>query len=502
MQFKSRTIPFDPVIVLAILVGFVSILPILGLTYDRWDGVIISDFLETRTFETVRIWFIEGQGPMTLAMLWIADQINELIPLFNWSRLSAFGSVLALIGIWHAAKTLEIERVGALAAVTIVALIPLSTLPASSMNGVIDIAIGLALLGFAAFHSKNRVLQALGLVLMVISIETQSNAVLLAGLLSIVGFKGVWFQKERPDKQIIGVATIFIALYVLYYQIFEATGVYSNYNKFEIADLFSAPFNLLSSNFTLSFILPFCLFMSVPLFFIARHQDGRALLLKRAWLIIALIGLSFAVAIPYAMVGKGPPSYNVFALLGGSNDRFLLHNNPHYRHADLTVICLALAFGSVVSLALSARRRALTAAAASLLILVGLFIPTTMLAWQVIHARDAEVKTLVSRLDLPAIDQLDVCEIDIEPYPNLFANRARFYELNHYAGLAGSNRSTLLMQAGQPKRRTETAVKLTCRSPSHHYKHGTPNIDCEALEIALEDDFVTPKCPMLELPGQ
>lgn len=482
----------EPAEALAAAIILLSTIPLALLQHDQWDGAIIADFLETRRFDGIRIWFVEGQGPLLMSVLWLVHQLDKIVGFIDWKLLSITSVVIGLIGLWSSAVALWNSKFAGVATLLVFVASPLFTLFASSMMAVILLLIGLGLLGFSMLAKGGR-WRWPGAVLMIASVEIHPMIVLLAGLIGLLEMRRFISSREIDWMNVAVALSLPVAFYALYIQMFVAVGVYDSYNQFAAADFAQLIDRLWNSTFLSDFILPWAAILTpVMLAIILLHRSSRSTWLGSSEaLLIILLGI--AVAAPYALVNKFPPAYNFLDVFGWFGDGFQTLDNSNYRHAVLPHVCMALATGGIIALTRDyGRLRTLSWCAVAFAVLaqgVGL-----TSGWVENFDRDRDVAQLVSDLSEAEFDQHDMCQIDLSSYPAYQADRSRFYELSYFAGLAGSDRSTFLFSSRTDDRLLNFAIDISCRSPAHQAKYGVHSARCE--QVASEQWQMTdlPHC--------
>ncbi|MEO1038125.1 MAG: hypothetical protein AAFX09_01160 [Pseudomonadota bacterium] len=468
-----------------------STLPILALRYDQWDGALIADFLLTRDLTGVTNWMLEGQGPLLLAVFWLISIIDAPLRLIDGSVFAALSTALGMVGVWRASRFLWNAPIAGFAATALMVATPLHSLFASSMHAAIFGFIGIGLIGFVEFQ-KPSPRRWLGLAMMVFSVEIAPMIILLPALIALVELRRVIAgQAIRWGRA--GAAALLPAAYLVGYGVFfTGTGIYSAYNQFDIQDLLAAPERLFGSSFFMDFTVPPAIIGLVMISVMVRRGASRRAVLWRATQFLLLTALALAVAAPYAMVNKTPPSYDLFQLADG----FLVFNNSNYRHALMPVLVMAIALSGLVAMV---SRRAFAGMPRISLLAPALFIALQGVAashgWQDNFQRDEEIHDLIASMRHLDLDQTDLCAIDISTYPAYAGDRARSYELTYYAGLAGTGRATLLAPSTISERLLGFTIDISCRSPDHQAKYGVPDLNCARLQEAERSVAELQPCP-------
>ena len=314
----------------------------------------------------------------------------------------------------------------------------------------------------------------------------------------IIQLFGNWVGRKNFNKTLlIPVVVIPIGFYILFFKIFYAKGVYDTYNQIRSTTFVNLIKSTFTSPFWTSFILPFLIIGVVSLIFafVVSHHKKRVALC--GWKPLAFFGLAVAVAGPYVLAGKHPPSYNILSGLGLSGGDFTTSANYNYRHAMLPYLCAV--FGLVGAISAVKSSLELTKILNSV-VLGAFFIPflammqPSLNAWKTVFDRDAEISKLIKSMDVQALNSKDVCKIDLTDYPLFMSDMARPYELHHYATIAGADRSTYLVGHNITQPVYDRILKIICTSQDHKEKYAADKINCPSLLAAKYQIEDVPLC--------
>lgn len=482
----------------ACLILIVMVL-LLSITYDQYDGAILADYFETRDLGGVTVWLKEGQGPFTLALLKVIHFLDGDTQLISWSIFTAFGTAIGLMGVWCTALTLFRSHQAAFWALLLVVLTPIITLTSSSIIGDIYLFYGFSLIGFSLFQQNSLWLNIVGFGLMVLGLENNSSVVLVLGLITFVSFESFLRHRKIPWKNAVIFFGLPIAFYVLYFHVFTASGIYTNYNSFTADKIFALPANLLTSSFTTSYIAPILCLVALTLAPVFCSNIGRRNMLRYGPHLIILLGLSFAVAGPYILARKPPPAYNLFSAIGISDAVFRVENNSNYRHAILTNLCMVFVLVQASAIGWKSTKNNMTRlwGYLALFICALLSLIASISAWTEIYQRDKEVGVFVESLNIERVNSLNVCKLDFSNYKRLSPDKPRPFELAHYAALAGTDRSTAIFDSATLPRIVKNYPKWICASQAHKEKYGVGNLDCSAM---LEKEIILSELPDCNTP--
>ncbi|MBR9826688.1 MAG: hypothetical protein GYB36_12955 [Alphaproteobacteria bacterium] len=472
-----------------------SVLLVLTLRYDQWDGAIIADFLETRDISGVSNWLLEGQGPFLLGVLWGIQILDGWLHLVDWRVFSSFGVFIGLFGLWRVAQLIWESELAAMLSLAVFALSPLASLHASSMHAAIFLFVGFGFLGLVAFY-KGGLWRWCGIILMVLSVEIAPMCLLLPGIITVLETRKYVLTRSFDRFALVVAILLPIAYYLLYMQVFTAYGIYSTYNNFDAADVTALLSRLVGSTLLVYFVTPFavsCLLLIALAFADGNLSRDRVINSVR---MLLFVGLGLVVGLPYLLVNKSPEIYLALDPAGWFSPAFPVSDNSNLRHGVLTHLCMALAIGGAAVLSRSFSKHFLVGFTGLILLSQT---SSFAVAWAENFARDNDIDRLVTTLSNTQYDRHHACRISLSDYPVYDADRSRFYELSYYAGLAGSDRSTFIFDDATSNRLLNFAINISCRSPAHQVKYGVGRAQCDALadrEWVMSD---LPDCiPLLE----
>lgn len=227
-----------PIALVVLLIG----VPLLLSPFDFWDGRILDHALETNQIAGVHNWFTTSGWHLQYLVFAVVQTIAEAanLPGDLMLRLIAIGSLAGLTyeAVRFAADTVKLPKVWALVAGATVAVFPAWNTLLSSVLFMYVLCVWLVFLGIRLFHHSNRWAAILGGIILIVSLQLNSNFVFSIALAAAY-FACAWVDHGTPRKndftRLSLVIVISVSCFFLLKSIFVPSGIYAEYNQIDIS---------------------------------------------------------------------------------------------------------------------------------------------------------------------------------------------------------------------------------------------------------------------------
>ncbi|MBO6776135.1 MAG: hypothetical protein JJ897_11635 [Marinibacterium sp.] len=298
------------VLILAIMGAQILLAPM-----DFWDGRILSHAFETGELDGVWNWFTESGWFVQLGIIVTLESFLGPLTIYGLR----FLSVIALCGIAietykFARGTLQMTRTDGLFVAAATSAFPAWSALLSSVLFIYVLCVWLVLLAVRLIMTGEFLPRLAGSLLLLLSLDMSSNHVFSIALAAVYATCS-WRNKDSRDPSILlyfGLVTVIsVGAFFVEQLLFEATGLYANYNHISISELIEHPTEhvvLLTRFFSypiaaavIVVAASFAVRVVVPVRPQGVSHDSRMSL----WPILVGLFLVGAAAFPYVIVGKG-----------------------------------------------------------------------------------------------------------------------------------------------------------------------------------------------------